>query len=644
MPLNLEELVGDDTQLLRKLVLTPCATKKGFQRFLIDYMGLDFPDAKVDPQSTGSPLETFWEVYQAGVNNDPDFPRRTLLYASRDSYKTLGVAAIELLAMLHMRRSVVHLAAIEQQAGKAQEYMRNFLQRPGLDEFRVGDNKRSLAIAYAEHKSSGKILTWHEYKELDTVTKRDYKPQSFYAKVIVNTPQSSNSDHVPFMVVDEVDLIRFPRAYEEAKLIPSTQKGTGPGGITQPPITILTSSRKYSGGLVQKEIDESVKTGLAVRHFNILDVTERCPDNRHHPKLPKEEMYVAEELLETITPAEYQKLLEVDQKKAKLFVRKMAFQGCTRNCAIFAACQGRLAGVKSKNALLKDLSDTIGKFRDVSLDMAKAQLMCWKPGNEGAVFPKFSRATHMLDVAAMWQELTGEPAPANVSKALLIQKMKERRCKFVGGIDWGYTHATAVVVMAIDGRRAFIIEAFEVPGLELADKIETCNRIVLPYTREMWPDPAYPADIATFRKNGYSMKLHTKDVLGGIEAVRAKFNPLGRPPEMFLLKGDQGCELLATRLMAYKWKLDTAGNATDIPDDFQDDLCDALRYVCQNEFRLAGKVTIAKDKPQAMVQAEAEYTQANWAAKKVQELTGQEVLGRVGAARIKKGTFFADFT
>jgi hypothetical protein len=474
MPLNLEEILGDEVQLQRKLLFTPCASRKGFQRFLIDYMGLDFPDQKVDPESTGSPLDIFWAVYQAGVTNDMDFPRRVLLYASRDSYKTLGVAALELLAMLHMRRSLVHLASIEAQAGKAQEYLRNFMQRPGLDEFRVGDNKRSLAIAWAEGKSTGNILTWHEYKALDVVSRREYTPHSHYAKVLVNTPQSSNSDHVPFMVVDEVDLIRFPRAYEEAKLIPSTQKGAD--GVVHPPITILTSTRKFSGGLVQKEIDDAQKTGLAVRHFNLLDVTERCPDNRHHPKLPMEQFYVSEETLETITPVAYQKLLEVDQKRAKLFVPKLAYQGCTRNCTIFAACQGRLAGVKSTNALLKDLTDTIGKFRDVSVDMAKAQLMCWRPGNEGAVFPHFSRATHTMDVNAMWRELTGDEPPANLTKARLIQKMQERRCRFVAGIDWGYTHSTAVVVMAIDGRRAFIIEAFEIPGLELAQKIETCDR------------------------------------------------------------------------------------------------------------------------------------------------------------------------
>lgn len=641
MALGLEDILSDDVQLHRKLLLTPCASREGFQRFLIDYLGLDFPEQQVDDESTGSPLDIFWKVYKAGVTNDPEFPRRLLLYASRDSYKTLGVAALELLAMIHMRRSLVHLAAIEQQAGKAQEYLRTFMQRPGLDEFRVGDNKRSLAVAWAEGKQTGHVLTWHEYKSLDTLLRREYEPHSYYAKVLVNTPQSSNSDHVPFMVVDEVDLIRFPKAYEEAKLIPSTQKLMD--GTQQPPITVLTSSRKYSGGLVQKEIDESPKTKTLVEHFNILDVTERCPDAKHRPDLPMEQVFYSPENLETIYPDAYAKMLEADPKKAKDYRPASAFNGCTRNCTLFAACRGRLAGVKQQNHLLKSITDTVGKFLDVSLDMAKAQLLCWKPGNEGAVYPHFNRATHMLDAAAMWEELTGEKPVGHVTKERLIQKMRERRCRFVGGIDWGYTHATAVVVAAIDGRRAFIIESFEIPGLELAQKIEVCDRRVKPYTKELWPDPAYPADIATFRKAGYTMKIHTKDVLVGVEAVRAKLNPMGRPPELFLLKGDDGCEQLAKRLTAYRWKLDQAGRATDVPDDVDDDSCDATRYLIQNEFRMAGKVTVAKDRP-IVATTERPYTVQSWAKDKVAELTGQDQEAVSTPKKLRKGSFFMDAT
>jgi hypothetical protein len=173
--------------------------------------------------------------------------------------------------------------------------------------------------------------------------------------------------------------------------------------------------------------------------------------------------------------------------------------------------------------------------------------------------------------------------------------------------------------------------------------------VVKPYTVEMWPDPAYPADIKTFRKAGYTMKMHTKDVLGGIEAVRAKLNPMGRPPELFFLKGDPGCELLATRTIGYRWKLDTAGRATDTPDDVDDDLCDALRYVVQNEFRLAGKVTVGKDDTKTIAvatESSRQYTTQNWASQKVKELTGAGGSGAVvlGPAKGKKGSFSWDMT
>jgi hypothetical protein len=92
----------------------------------------------------------------------------------------------------------------------------------------------------------------------------------------------ANSEHVPFMVVDEVDVVLKQNvpAYEEAKLIPSPWQGVRP-------ITLYTSTRKFSFGLVQKELDEAEETGLLAIHWNIVDVTEKCPPERHLPQEPK---------------------------------------------------------------------------------------------------------------------------------------------------------------------------------------------------------------------------------------------------------------------------------------------------------------------------------------------------------------------
>lgn len=649
-------------QLMRKAVLTPCASKDGLRRWCRLYLHLDFPDQRIDDNSTGSPMDTLWEVYTAGVNRVPlktdegEDARRVMVYASRDSYKTLGASVLELLAMFHMLRNVVHTAAIEQQAGKAQEYLRNFLDCEHVDEFKVGDNKRTIAVLWFENKKTGDILTNEEWKSLGR-DRHSYYRHVHYVKVLVNTAQSANSDHTAFMVVDEVDLIRFPKAYDQAKAIPSSQKDVY--GRLQPPITVLTSTRKSGGGLVQREIDEARKTKTLIRHWNILDVTGKCPDTRTKRSLPVVKVVYSDESLRTYTPAEFEDLKTRDPKSAsKCSPEVDAYQGCSR-CSIFAACRGRLAEQDSDAGLLKDINDTIAKFDEFSIEMAVSELLCRKPGNEGAIYPRFSRETHMLDGREMYRAITGREAPQGpVSKEDLVRLLISLGATPATGYDWGTTHCFAVTTGWTFGRIMYIVDAFEIPGLDVNQCVEICDSRIKKWNPVGWPDTAYPSYIMVFRKSGYQMRSHKKDVIGGIEAVRAKMMPVGnRKPELYLLKGDEGCELLAKRLVGYKWKVDSQGNPTDIPDDKEDDLCDASRYLIQNVFKNAGKISstsVEQERQAAAAAIEAPhqgYSEANWAAKKIQELTGTTYLEpgltvtqAQTTKKIKRGIFTADFS
>jgi hypothetical protein len=646
-----------ELQTLRKLVLTPCSSKEGLRQWMRFYLKLDFPDTRIDDSSTGSPLDTFWEVYDAGVNRRPlktetgEDARRMMVYASRDSYKTLGAAAMELLAMLHMLRNVVHTAAIEQQAGKAQEYLRNFLDNEFVDEFKVGDNKRTIAVLWFEHKETGNILTNDEWKALGgRAVRHEYYRHVHYVKVIVNTAQSANSDHTAFMVVDELDLIRFPKAYDQAKLIPSTQKDVY--GREQPPITLLTSTRKSGGGLVQREIDEAKKTRTLIRHWNILDVTARCPDSRNKRSLPVVKVFYSDETLRTYSEPEFEDLKTRDPKAAAKCAGTEAFAGCA-TCTIFAPCRGRLAEQKSTSGLLKNVSDTIAKFDEVSAEMAQAELLCRKPGNEGAIYPHFSRETHMLSAPAMWEVVTGQSAPPGCNKEMLVRLFQSRGATCTSGMDFGYTHCFAVPTGWVDGRRLFILDAFEIPGLEPAQCVDLCDSRIKKWDPVIWPDIAYPAYIAMFRRHRYRMRTHKKDVVGGIESVRSKLMPVGaRQPELFLLKDDDGCEQLAKRIAGYKWKLDQAGNPTDVPDDKDDDLCDALRYMVQNTFQKAGKVVSTnraadqKELRAAAMSPLQPYTPQGWMKQKITELTGVVAAQKLPQQqqRTRKGVFVADFS
>jgi hypothetical protein len=110
-----------------------------------------------------------------------------------------------------------------------------------------------------------------------------------------------------------------------------------------------------------------------------------------------------------------------------------------------------------------------------------------------------------------------------------------------------------------------------------------------------------------------------------------KISPTVGQPELYLLKDDEGCELLYKRMAAYHWKIDSAGNPTDTPDDEDDDLLDAQRYLIMNVFSVRNKIVAAnmeniKDDLNSLHPAAAgQYTEKNWMSKLISEATGDTV-------------------
>lgn len=232
---------------------------------------------------------------------------------------------------------------------------------------------------------------------------------------------------------------------------------------------------------------------------------------------------------------------------------------------------------------------------------------------------------------------------------------------FHTGMDWGYTHNWAAVTGAREGHRFFIIDVIAVPGLETMQKVEMAKTRLTHLDPTVYADPEDPASIKTFSRHGFRMKKFKKDVLGGIEAVRAKILPgLGKEPEIFFLAGDEGCELLGQRIAQYHWVIDATQKPTDVPDDKDDDECDALRYVIQNLYGGRGKFVASVGAMEqngqfpagqqanpnaspfaAMFGQPQEPTYDNWMTMKIQESTGSSGI-EPGTRRGKKGGFLFD--
>jgi hypothetical protein len=586
----MSDIVPTEQELFRKALFVHCETKADLHRWIRLYLDVDLPDHIVDRgpgplNSNSTPMDMIWSVYQMGLGLNGQTPQDTMFYAPRDGLKTVSAAVLEVLAMFHMRRSVGHMAAIKPQSQRAQGYVKKFFARSVLHRFVTEQNESKVSVAWYHNKSTGEHLTTSEWTALSDNLQLNYVLESYFVEIVVCTMAGANSLHVPFMVIDEVDVVVNKDAYEEAKFIPSPFDGNEP-------ITIYISTRKSAGGLVQKEIDNASESGLVLRHWDILDVTQRCPTKLHEPEKPRLTLYRSDETLKTISEADY---LGLDSESQKKYARDTGFWGCYHNCKIFSICQGKLATQqKSKSKWLKPVSHVIKLFLKATLEKVKAQMMCWKPYSIAQIYPNLDPEVHMLTAAQIAERITGEPFPETFSRDELIYLMKSRDLPFYAGMDWGYTHNFAAVLFAVDGNRAYVVDSFAIPGIELEQKIEFSKERLGPFDPVIYADPSEPGSIKSFRKKGFRMRDWSKkpgSVIEGIDAVRSKLMPASHVPTLFFLKTDDGiCDPLVARLKAYEFLLDANNKPTDIPNDDDDDDCDALRYGIMNVFAPKGKV------------------------------------------------------
>jgi hypothetical protein len=608
------EQPATEDDILRRALFVPCHNKTDLHRWIQIYMGLNLPDQIVDEESNSTPMDLIWEIYsKAMANDDPDFSR-IISYASRDSFKTLGAAILEVLMVLHLDRDVAHMAAIKEQAKKAQSYVKKMFRLPYLRDYVISANTEKTEVTWYHNPETGDCLNRAQQEALPAAEQLKNVEHARYIKIVICTMQGANSEHVPFFVVDEVDVVpkQNQAAYQEAKSIPAMYQG-------KEPITLLTSTRKFAFGNVQRELNAAEKTGLVVRHWNIIDVTERCPTTRHQPELPKIPIYFTKDDFASIGEEQYQAL---DPEKQARYAKAEGFSGCLKKCKLFAMCRGRLATHQRDHPrdargqfterpmpLLKSINFTTNKFRELTLDMAKAQLMCWQASLEGLIYPNLNREKHLLQPHQIARKLTGEDYPENFSFEQLIYLMRSREGRWVAGLDYGFTHNFSAVLMFVDGNRAFVVGRWSQPELDPAEKLDLLDRTIKEFEPAVYGDTEAPDMNKFLKKRGYRVKDWTKgpgSVIAGIETCRYKLMPgiIGEP-QLFFVAGGPGVEGLVDVLALYHWALGADGKPTDVPDEvvaeaedgtkILDDECDAFRYAVMNTFRNRGKVTVSRD-------------------------------------------------
>lgn len=169
---------------------------------------------------------------------------------------------------------------------------------------------------------------------------------------------------------------------------------------------------------------------------------------------------------------------------------------------------------------------------------------------EGLVYKEFSRDKHVYT-----------EAPIRVAEVL-------------GGLDFGFTNPTAILKIVRDYDNNFwIVEEWYRTGKTTEEIIEYGKSM---RATKWYPDPAEPDRIEAMRRAGMNIREVSKDVVAGIDAVRALF-------KSHRIHIHSSCVNLINELETYSFKDPKDGmNKQELKEEpikENDHACDALRYV-----------------------------------------------------------------
>jgi hypothetical protein len=558
--MNFNDLSEKEKQKFAELMFSKLSSAEEIRDWVKFFLGLEIPLYITDPDSNSSPLDAIWQIYETFKNNSGDKNPGYVLMSCREGMKTVSVAILEVLLLLHFELEIAHAAATETQSAQGLQYIEDFLLKV----------EPLMAVSGWNNQTKNKR----------TVRFKTSNGKSPFIKIVICTAKGMNSLHANVIFFDELDLAD-PVALKEGVNIVGFSRGIYG-------VKVYLSTRKYAFGNMAKMLEQAPEKNYRVLQWNILDVTERCPSERHLPDQPREDRYVAKALpLKQMDKTEYESMPE--SEKAKLEMVQNAYAGCSK-CKLLPVCKTRLANkpLGASGGFYKPIVSVSQQFIDNDPDTAEAQLMCWRPGSAGLVYPRFSTKIdtgNVISLKKAYSTLLGYDYSGSVSELGLLYELKKAGVSIQCGVDWGFTHDAVIIVMAkLDNGEIWVLDCFSSPGLEFSDVLDVAMKFRDKYNVEKWwCDQAYPANIKSFNKNGMRSPKFTKDVPGGIEAIRNKIVNASGYRFLKVLATESNKKVISA-MTKHKFILDGQGNVTNTPDDEPgiSDICDAIRYFGQN--------------------------------------------------------------
>lgn len=600
----------DSHAVSQAMFLQPIRDKEHLKNWVFYFLDIDLPDGTIYEGSNSSPADAVWEAYRFVLNNEGKDGKRGFVWlSSRDSFKTLSQSVLNVLLLLHFRATIAHMAAIESQSHKALQYLQSFILKlkPHLDANGI------------EIDSQSKRMVKLQFPDGDIA----------YVRVIIATLQGANSEHTLTMSIDEIDVLRDKSILTEASSIPTMKNGIFP-------MIIKTSTRKFAGGIMEQQIKDAPKNKEKLLQWNIVDLTEHCPDERNQKSNPERVVRYIRPYklpLSSLTEEEYG---QIPSEEMKMEYEKIeAPLGCSK-CPILPVCKTKLAdrSPKHKGGLYRPIQFVIDEFQTKDPDYAEAQLLCLAPSKAGLVYPRFDPTPDKGNVWTpnkAYEMIFGVPFVGQATADFLLEKIKtELDIRFYAGIDWGYTHESAIVVVGVFPSFSILFDTFSAPGLELSDLLVVAQKLHEKYggIHRWFADQAAPANILTFRRAGLSLPDFKKDVLGGIEALRSQILS-GSQRRFFVLDTPENRRAIEM-FQNHSFLRRADGTITTTPDDgAYADVADALRYLAQNLYNKSQQKLMSAPPdpktittPQSDLQLEAERANKEILQKKLHEVLG----------------------
>lgn len=186
----------------------------------------------------------------------------------------------------------------------------------------------------------------------------------------------------------------------------------------------------------------------------------------------------------------------------------------------------------------------------------------WVSG-EGVVYPDFDQNVHVI---------TQQQA-----KQIIFDRV-------FCGVDWGWEHWGAIVVVGVKGSSYYIVEEHAAQHKYIKDWITVAKDIIRCYGDvPFYCDPARPEHIAAFQNAGIDAYMGNNRVLSGIEAIAT----LMTNKQFFIVYSQ--CPRFREEIYKYIWKKNTGE-----PLKENDDVLCAIRYgiysdMTVNEIELPGQ-------------------------------------------------------